>query len=67
MTPLQRSAHRLARADRYRPHPLPRVLQQIAQGIAIMSAIALVGLASYYWHSRSAVPQCLATSYDDCE
>lgn len=67
MTPLQRSATALARADRYRPRPLPAWLAHIAQSLAIISTIVLLGLASYHWHARDAVPQCLATSYDDCE
>lgn len=74
MTPLQRSSIAIARRDRRaaaRPtgsaYGLRPILAQLAQTIAIVSAIALVGLASYHWHSRDAVPQCLATSYDDCE
>ena len=69
MNPLQRSAITRARqdADRYAPRPLPAWLAHIAQAIAIASAIVLVGLASYAYHQSTSVPQCLATSYDDCE
>lgn len=77
-TPLQRSAITRARADRraaararadhHTPRPRWRAwLDALVATIAVVSAITLVGLASYYWHSSASVPQCLATSYDDCE
>ena len=42
-------------------------LDALVATIAVVSGVVAIGLASYHWHAQPPVPQCLATSYDDCE